>query len=141
VEWQRRQIRPARKIIFDIIRSASWDEQCKIPAYILIILIEFRLAKCPNQSLPKKIVSDLKSKKWIVAKGLMFLGILLLSSALIFAELPEWRTLLLLFVLIWASARFYYFLFYVLQHYVDSTLKYSGLWDMLVKIIAKNRGA
>jgi hypothetical protein len=34
-------------------------------------------------------------------------------------------------ILVWSSARLYYFLFYVLQTYVDPSLKYAGLWAML----------
>ena len=34
-------------------------------------------------------MTDLKSKKWIVAKGIMFLGIALTTAALIFVEMPS----------------------------------------------------
>jgi hypothetical protein len=33
---------------------------------------------------------------------------------------------------VWASCRFYYFLFYVLEHYVDPTMRYAGLLDLLM---------
>jgi hypothetical protein len=35
-------------------------------------------------------------------------------------------------LLVWASCRFYYFLFYVLEHYVDRTMRYAGLLDLLM---------
>jgi hypothetical protein len=38
----------------------------------------------------------------------------------------------LLALLVWASCRFYYFLFYVLEHYVDRTMRYAGLFDLLM---------
>ena len=41
---------------------------------------------------------------------------------------------LLLMLLAWASARFYYFLFYVLEHYVDPGLKYAGILALLRQI-------
>ena len=72
-------------------------------------------------------MGDLKSKPLIVLKGGLFLLCAVLSAGLLFQEAPSFRTLLLLGLLVWASARFYYFLFYVLQTYVDPTLKYSGL--------------
>ena len=80
-------------------------------------------------------MADLQSKRWIVAKGIMFLAIALLSAGLIWAERPTWKIAALLVVLAWAASRFYYFLFYVLEKYVDPTLRYAGLWDLLRKIL------
>jgi hypothetical protein len=77
-------------------------------------------------------MADLKSKNWIVAKGLLFLAIALVSAFLILMEEPSLRVTALLLLLVWASCRFYYFLFYVLEHYVDPTMRYAGLWDLLM---------
>jgi hypothetical protein len=77
-------------------------------------------------------MADLKSKNWIVAKGLLFLAIALVSAFLILLEEPSLRVTALLLLLVWASCRFYYFLFYVLEHYVDPTMRYAGLWDLLM---------
>ena len=74
----------------------------------------------------------LKSKKWIVAKGVMFAGIALATAALILVEMPSVKRALLLTLLVWASCRFYYFLFYVLEQYVDPTMRYAGLFDLLM---------
>lgn len=76
-------------------------------------------------------MSDLQSKKLIVAKGTMFAVIALASAGLIFAEQPTLLMAFLLAALVWASCRFYYFLFYVLEHYVDPTMRYAGLLDLL----------
>lgn len=84
-------------------------------------------------------MTDLKSRKWIVAKGVMFLGLAVITAALIILEMPSLKLAALLAVLIWASCRFYYFLFYVLEHYVDPTLRYAGLWD-LVMGLTRRRG-
>jgi len=75
---------------------------------------------------------DLKSKKWIVAKGVLFLAIAGVSTALILIETPSLRLAALLVVLVWASCRFYYFLFYVLEKYVDPTMRYAGLWNLML---------
>jgi hypothetical protein len=75
-------------------------------------------------------MTDLKSKKWIVAKGVMFLGIAATTAALIWVEMPSVKLAVLLALLVWASCRFYYFLFYVLEHYVDPTMRYAGLLDL-----------
>jgi hypothetical protein len=77
-------------------------------------------------------MTDLTSKKWIVAKGAMFAGIAIASAALILADVPSLRIAVLLALLVWASCRFYYFLFYVLEHYVDPTMRYAGLLDLLM---------
>ena len=77
-------------------------------------------------------MTDLKSKKWIVAKGVMFLGISATTAALIIVELSSVKLAVLLVLLVWASCRFYYFLFYVLEHYLDPTLRYAGLMDLLM---------
>jgi hypothetical protein len=74
----------------------------------------------------------LKSKKWIVIKGAMFAGIALATAALILIEMPSLKIAVLLTLLVWASCRFYYFLFYVLEHYVDRTMRYAGLFDLLM---------
>ncbi len=77
-------------------------------------------------------MTDLKSKKWIVAKGVMFLGIAVTTAALIMVEMPSLKLAALLALLVWASCRFYYFLFYVLEHYVDPPMRYAGLWDLMM---------
>jgi hypothetical protein len=76
-------------------------------------------------------MADLTSKRWIVAKGVMFLGIAAAAAALVLVEMPSLRLAALLALLVWASCRFYYFLFYVLEHYVDPTMRYAGLLDLL----------
>jgi hypothetical protein len=77
-------------------------------------------------------MTDLKSKKWIVAKGVMLFAIAALTAALIVLETPSLRVAAYLVLLVWTSCRFYYFLFYVLEHYVDPTMRYAGLWDLML---------
>jgi len=81
-------------------------------------------------------MSDLKSKKLIVIKGLMFILIVIISAIGIAIYCPRIEVFALLLILIWASARSYYFLFYVLEKYIDPKLKYNGLID-LVKNLRK----
>jgi hypothetical protein len=76
-------------------------------------------------------MTDLTSKKWIVAKGVVFAGIALVAAGLIFIETPSLKLAVFLTLLVWASCRFYYFLFYVLEHYVDRTMRFAGLLDLL----------
>lgn len=58
---------------------------------------------------------DLQNRTLIVVKGLLFGVILVLSAGLLFAAAPGMRTVALLALVVWSSARAYYFLFYVLE--------------------------
>ena len=77
-------------------------------------------------------MGDLNSRFLILLKGLLFLGIALICGALLIAQSPEFKTVLLVALLVWSASRFYYFLFYVLEKYVDPTMRYAGLLDLLL---------
>jgi hypothetical protein len=77
---------------------------------------------------------DLKSKKLIKIKGVLFAAIGIVSCGLIFANQPSLKTVLLLGVAIWAWCRFYYFLFYVLEHYAGRKRPYAGIIDALKSV-------
>jgi hypothetical protein len=72
---------------------------------------------------------DLKSRRWIFAKGLLFLALGLLSVAVLLLQHPSWQVALLLLVAIWSFCRFYYFAFYVIERYVDPGYRFSGLFS------------
>ena len=74
---------------------------------------------------------NLSNPGWIKFKAVLFLLIAAAASALLLARTPEWTSAVLLVVIIWAACRAYYFAFYVLQHYVDPTFRYTGLWDLV----------
>lgn len=84
---------------------------------------------------------DLKSKRLIVAKGVLFLCIAVVAFLLLLLESPLPRTAVLASVLVWASCRFYYFLFYVLEKYVDPTLRYAGILALLRAVVARGRAS
>ncbi len=77
-------------------------------------------------------MKDLTDARWIKLKGLLFLLIGILSSILLILESPEWKIGVLLAVSIWCFCRFYYFAFYVIEHYVDSQFRFSGLGSFLI---------
>ena len=85
-------------------------------------------------------MGDLKSKWLIVAKGLLFFCISTAAAGLILLEHPSIRVTVLLAVLVWSSCRFYYFLFYVLEKYVDPSLRYAGLLA-LVRALRRRWGS
>jgi hypothetical protein len=80
---------------------------------------------------------DLRDPRLMYLKAILFLLIAAISSTLLLAEVFSIRNLVLLGLAVWSSCRAYYFLFYVLEHYVDPSLKYVGLWPMLRSIASK----
>lgn len=79
-------------------------------------------------------MADLKSPRLIVAKGIMFAAISFMSVYIILDEYRSLKLAVLLCLLVWASCRFYYFLFYVLEKYVDPRLRYAGIVDLVTRI-------
>jgi hypothetical protein len=82
---------------------------------------------------------ELTSATWIKAKGLLFLLLGVLSSALLILEHPTRRVALLLIIAVWSFCRFYYFAFYVLERYVDANYRFSGLLSLGRYLIRKQR--
>ena len=82
---------------------------------------------------------DLQSKALIVFKGLLILGIAAASAGLILLENPSIRVLVLLALLVWSACRFYYFLFYVLEKYVNPNLRYAGLLALAGALMRRRR--
>jgi hypothetical protein len=81
-------------------------------------------------------MKDLTDTRWIKLKGILFLFVGLLSAALLLVEHPEIRTAALLAIAVWCFCRFYYFAFYVIEHYVDSSYRFSGLWSAARHLVA-----
>lgn len=74
---------------------------------------------------------DLTSRRLIYLKGLLFLLVGLLSSILLVLVAPNLRVAILLVVAVWSFCRFYYFLFYVIERYVDPGERYAGIFAFL----------
>ncbi|MCE5186001.1 MAG: hypothetical protein LLF76_07750 [Planctomycetaceae bacterium] len=70
---------------------------------------------------------DITNVKLLYMKGLLFVLLGLMASIILLIERPTLKTAVLLFIAIWAFARAYYFAFYVIEHYVDSSYKFAGL--------------
>ncbi len=84
-------------------------------------------------------MSDLTNPTLIKLKGVLFLLLGLLSSALLLVHAPNLRVAFLLVVAIWSFCRFYYFAFYVIQHYVDPSYRFAGLTDFFRYLIRQNK--
>lgn len=82
---------------------------------------------------------SLTNPTWIKVKGILFLFLGILSSLLLLLEKPTLKVCLLLIVTTWAFCRFYYFAFYVIEHYVDSNYRFSGILSLLQYLMWRKR--
>jgi len=84
-------------------------------------------------------VGDITSPKLIVAKGFLFLLAGVLAAAALLLEYPTLKVAFLLGLAVWCFARFYYFAFYVIEHYVDSSHKFAGLGPFALYMLRRWR--
>lgn len=85
-------------------------------------------------------MGDLKSPRVIIFKGLMFLLLGLVSSALLIGLTRDVQVAILLLIAIWAFCRFYYFAFYVIEKYVDSEFRFDGLYAVMLYLLRNRSG-
>ncbi len=83
-------------------------------------------------------MADLENKKLIYLKSFLFLVILLTCFVLIIYETRSWKITLLLVLISWSSARIYYFMFYVIEKYVDPEYKFAGIYSFLKYLLSRS---
>ena len=74
---------------------------------------------------------DIQNPRLIIAKGFLFLLGAILASGLLLLEVPRLKVAALLAIALWCACRFYYFAFYVIEHYVDREYRFAGLGSFL----------
>ena len=84
---------------------------------------------------------DLSNPKLSYLKGLLFVLTGLIACAIILLEYPSLKLALLLMLAIWCFARAYYFAFYVIQHYVDPTYRFAGLYSFARYLLRRRRAS
>jgi hypothetical protein len=84
-------------------------------------------------------MGDLKHPGLIYLKGFLFLVAGLLAAGAILIESPTLRTAALLGTAIWSFCRLYYFMFYVIEKYVDGSYRFAGIYSFLVYLLRKRR--
>lgn len=84
---------------------------------------------------PRGRMRVIKDRRWLYAKGALFLLLGLLSAGLLMQEARSWRVAVLLALAIWAFCRAYFFAFYVVEHFVDPTYRYDGLIDFAMYVL------
>lgn len=91
---------------------------------------------CETRPLVMRLGDDL-GPKWILAKGWLFLAMAALAAAGVLTLNPDWQTAVLLAIALWAGARWYYFMFYAIEKYVDPTYRFAGLGSFLRFLFSK----
>ena len=84
---------------------------------------------------------DLTNPRVIYLKGFLFLLCSALASVGLLLDHPTFRTAFFLALSVWCFARFYYFCFYVIQHYVDPGYRFAGLGSFARYVVGKRRRA
>jgi hypothetical protein len=84
-------------------------------------------------------MSDLTNPRVIKLKGVLFLILGLMASAILLVEAPSLRVAALLLIAIWSFCRFYYFAFYVIEHYVDPSFRFAGLGAFFRYLVASRK--
>ncbi len=59
-------------------------------------------------------MGDLKDPRWMYLKAILFLLIIIMCAGTLWMQNPQRQTALLIVLTIWAAARLYYFMFYVI---------------------------
>ena len=70
---------------------------------------------------------DLKNPRMMYLKAVLFLGIGVISLSLIYLYTFDLKILMLSVLSIWSFSRLYYFLFYVIEKYIDPSFRFDGL--------------
>jgi hypothetical protein len=84
-------------------------------------------------------MKDLTHPRVIQFKGFLFLFTGLFSGTLLLIEIFTFKRALLLALTVWCFCRFYYFAFYVIEHYVDPKYRFAGLGSF-VRYLWDRRG-
>jgi hypothetical protein len=82
---------------------------------------------------------DITNPRLLFFKGFLFLFTGLLASFLLVLERPTLKVGLLLALAVWCFARFYYFCFYVVQHYADPGYRFSGLGSFVLYLLRRRK--
>jgi hypothetical protein len=86
-------------------------------------------------------MKNLTDARLIKLKGMLFLLLGLLSATFLFFQHPTLSAAFLMVVAVWSFCRFYYFAFYVIEHYVDPNYRFSGLLSFALYLMQKRTNA
>lgn len=78
-----------------------------------------------------RLTDDLTSRRAIFLKGWLFLVLGTMAAGLLLSYAFRWEVAALLAIAVWAFCRWYYFMFYVVERYVDPGYRFAGLGSFL----------
>ena len=84
-----------------------------------------------------KLTDDLKAPWLMHLKGALFVVIVVMCATVLFLQVPTLTTGILILAMVWASCRFYYYLFYVLERYLGREKRFAGVVDALCFLATK----
>ena len=84
-------------------------------------------------------MGDIKSKKLLYFKGFLFLFGCVISCGLLFAQSPSLKTAALILIAVFFAARFYYFMFYVIENYIDADYKFAGISSCIKYLLDRKK--
>jgi hypothetical protein len=85
-------------------------------------------------------MGDIKCPTLLFIKGGLFVLLGCLAVTAILLQYPSLSLAALLAIAIWSFCRAYYFVFYVIEHYIDPEYRFAGLWSV-VRYLWKRRTA
>lgn len=88
-----------------------------------------------------RLSDDLTSRRLIFLKGWLFFLLGALSATGLLVICFSWEVAALLAISVWAFCRWYYFMFYVVEHYVDPSYKFAGLGSFLQYLLRTRQGS
>lgn len=62
------------------------------------------------------------------------------AGGLVVVRQPALMTVLLLVITVWAFCRAYYFVFYVIEHYIDPSYRFSGVVAFMRYLLSVRHG-
>lgn len=78
-----------------------------------------------------KHLGDIKSARLIHLKGWLFLLSCGIAVTGLLVPAFSWERLALIGIALWAACRWYYYLFYVIENYVDSDFKFASVTEAI----------
>lgn len=85
------------------------------------------------------VMRDLIDPRWMYLKAGLLLAILIACCVVLWLEMSSLRTVFLLTLVVWSSARLYYFMFYVVERYIDPTYRFSGIGSAIQYFLRRSR--
>ena len=84
-------------------------------------------------------MADLKSPRLMYAKAGLLLVAGMMAAAGILLEIPSWRVAVLLGIAVWAFCRAYYFMFYVIERWIDPKFRFAGICGAVAYMVKQRR--